>query len=358
MKLLQIRYFTLWLLFLLGIGIADAKTFRFDYQKSIDVAGGSELNISNTDGRIEIVGSPGGQVVINAVKYVRAADETEAEELGANIEIKVNRNNNRISIQTNYLRDSERSRSFWSRLFGSGPDTYGGVDYSITVPQDCRLEIDNGAGDIAVSDAKGDLFINSSSGDLRLFAITGDIDIEKAGSGDLNLSEIDGDIAVSATSGDLSLESISGASDIRMTNGNIRGNTIVGSVIVTQSSGDFLMKRLSGDLRLRTNAGSVDIEQDSGAVDIVSQAGDINIRTELDTYHDCSVRTSAGRILFAVPETAAGVFKLETSGGEIKTDLQLAVRSITRNRLVGESGSGGPKITLNTASGYIELMKY
>jgi DUF4097 and DUF4098 domain-containing protein YvlB len=346
-------------LILVSCGIRlEAKTFRFDYQKSIEIAGNVEFFLSNIEGRIEIIGGPGEQIQINAVKYVQASDEDESEELGANIEIRVTRNDNRVSVQTDYLRDSGRSRSFWSRLFGSDRDTYGSVDYSIAVPRKCRVEIDNTAGEILIDNIAGDLYINAMAGDIRLTGIKGSIDIEKGGPGEMALSDIQGDISLSSTESSVSLESLTGSSDIRLTAGDVRGSAINGAMIITQSSGEIILRRLLGDLRIRSNAGTIEVEQDSGAVDIVTQNGDITIETELKTYKDSIIRTTTGRILYSVPGGSAGTLRLETGSGEIKTDLKLAVRSISKNRLVGEFGSGGPKISLTTTSGYIDVTRH
>ncbi|MEP0827402.1 MAG: DUF4097 family beta strand repeat protein [bacterium] len=346
------------LLLLAFVFQAEAKTFRFDYQKTIDAADSVEFYLSNIPGRIDIMGGADNQVIIKAVKFVRASDQEEAEELGAAIDIKVTRTENRISVLTDYLKSARKSPSFWDRLFGADQEGFGGVDYTISVPRNCRLELEGSPGDIMVDGISGELYINASYGEVRLSAIAGNIDIEKNGPGEITFKDINGDISVSASSCDLSLESVDGSADIRLTSGDIRGDGLQGSLVIAQSSGEVNLRRLSGDVRLRSNAGAIDIQQDSGAADIVTQAGDVTIKTALKTYKDISVRTTAGRIVLTVPENSSGLLRLETGAGEIRTDLKLAVRSVTKNRLVGEFGSDGPKISLTTASGHIEVTEY
>ncbi|GEM_PF-937276 len=346
------------LLVLLTAFNAEAKTFRFDYQKIIDTADSVEFYLSNIPGRIDVVGGADNQVIIKAVKFVRASDQEEAEELGAAIDIRVTRTENRISVLTDYLKSTRKSPSFWDRLFGTDQESFGGVDYSISLPRSCRLELECSPGDVMVDGINGELYINASYGQVRLSSIAGNIDIEKNGTGEITLKDIEGDISVSASSCDLSLETFNGSADIRLTSGDVRGSALTGPFIISQSSGEVTLRQLSGDLRLRSNAGMVEIEQDSGAVDIVTQAGDVTVKTGLKTYKDISVRTTAGRINLAVPANSSGLLRLETGEGEIRTDLKMAVRSVTRNRLVGEFGTDGPKISLTTASGHIEVMGY
>lgn len=353
------RTYSVILLLLLITGFnAKAKTFRFDYQKTIDTADSVEFYLSNIPGRIDVVGGADNQVIIKAVKFVRASDQEEAEELGAAIDIRVTRTENRISVLTDYLKSTRKSPSLWERLFGTDQESFGGVDYSISLPRNCRLELESSPGDVMVEGINGELYINASYGQVRLNSIAGNIDIEKTGTGEISLKDIDGDISVSASSCDVNLEDLDGSADIRLTSGDVRGSALIGSLIISQSSGEITLKQVMGDLRLRSNSGMVDIQQDSGAVDIVTQAGDVTVNTVLKTYKDISVRTTAGRILLTVPQKSSGLLRLETGEGEIRTDLKLTVRSVTRNRLVGEFGADGPKISLITASGHIEVIGY
>ncbi len=233
-------------------GAASAKSYRFEYQKSVEVAGKPEILVSNTSGSVEITAAPVTDVNISALKNVRAADQAEAEKIADRIEIKVTKNGNLVKIETNYLKGRAGSLSFWERLFGTGEDSYGGVDYNITVPQECRIEVDNVSGNVTVSGIKEEVSINTTSGDLSLKDITGLIDVATV-SGAMELDNIKGDINISATSSDARLTAIDGMIDIRTTSGDIRGVDIRGPMTVSETSGEVSLASIAGDVRIKSD---------------------------------------------------------------------------------------------------------
>jgi DUF4097 and DUF4098 domain-containing protein YvlB len=343
-------------LLMISSGI-NAKGFRFEYQKMIDITGPIQLSLENPSGGIIITGAPSEKVSIEAAKNIRAVDAEEAEEISALIEIDVKQNKNKIDIQTIYHRSEKRSRSFWDKLFGTGGDSFGSVDYTIAVPARCQLTIKTASGNIEVSGIKDKIFINGASGDIILRNIDGSSDI-KSSSGEIKIEDIRGDINIAATSGGIILNSITGTMDIRTTSGDTKGSSLAGAVTLSQTSGKIDLTGLSGDVKIKSTSGDISIEQQSGAADIVSYSGRVMIKTELDSKRDYFAETMSGSIEFLVPQTSSGTVKMETGSGELKADLPLAIRTFSRNRLIGDFGSEGPKISLSTSSGDITIGQY
>jgi len=331
-----------------------AKSYHFDYQKNIDVSGEIELLISNTSGLIEVTGEPVERVTINATKHVRATDLDEAEEVADHIEIKVEKRGDRIIIETHYLKMVGRADSFWEKLLGAGPDSYGSVDYHVIVPSNFEVDIENVSGDVYLSKLYGDMMVSGSSGDFNLNDIEGRVDIETA-SGDIELTDIKGDVDISATSADISINSIVGAVDIRSTSGNITGGYVMGPFSISQTSGDSKLTDISGDVRIKSTSGDIEIGQESGCVEISTSSGDVKVKTELDSSRDFFVETSSGRVEFMVPETSSGFVRLETSSGSINTDLPVSINQFSRSKITGSFGEGGPRIYLLTTSGDIRI---
>ncbi len=345
------------IVFLIIAAVSYGKEYRFDYQKEILVTEKSSMSLSNISGGIEIVGVPGDKVIVRAIKIIQADKASEAEERAGLIEIEVKKTGNHIDVATDYLKESNRPRSFWEKLFGSDFDSYGSVDYTISVPPECRVEVESVSGDMAISDLKSDIDISSTSGDISLHNIQGMIEIS-AVSGDLEMADISGDIDISSTSSDMRLDSINGMIDIRSTSGDLRGTKINGSVSLSQTSGDVRLAGLSGDLRLKSTSGDIVIGQESGGIDVVTYSGDVEIQTKLDSPKDYYVETTSGMIVFAVPQSSAGSIRMETDTGRIRTELSLDNKSRSKHRMAGNFGEGGPKISLSTHSGDITLEAY
>ena len=336
---------------------AAGKTFSFEYQKMVDAPAKPELIVYNQAGSIRIVGAPVETMTISAVKNIRAADQDEAEEVAEHIEIKVTQSGNKISIKTNYLKLKSRSESFWSRLFGSGEDSFGSVDFEITVPQRCGLNVDNPSGVITISGVYGNIAATGVSDKMTLEDINGDL-ILNSMTGDISLTNITGRADMTTGGSNIEFSAITGAVEIHSTSGIKKGVNISGPVTISQTSGAVDIKYLTGNLMLRSTSGNVNVEQEEGTISIETHTGNVEIKTELFSDRDFYVSTSTGSIIFSVPETSSGKVRIETGSGQIITKLPVSIESVTRNKLTGSFGNGGPQITLMTESGDITVMEF
>lgn len=102
----------------------------------------------------------------------------------------------------------------------------------------------------------------------------------------------------------------------------------------------------------------ITIQQSRGAIDLVTLSGEVNIQTELDSPRDYFVETNSGSITFIIPEASSGVLNIETQSGDVQTEMPVAVKSVSRNQLVGEFGRGGPTIRLSSSSGDVTVALY
>jgi hypothetical protein len=266
-----------------------AEEFTFDYQKIIETDHPIDLRLEMASGKLTVSGGESDRLIIEAVKRIRATGLDEAEEVANHIEIKVKQTGNLVEISTNYLKLSNRSRSFWSKVLGAGADSYGDVDFNSTVP------------------------------DVNLFKI-------KSTAAEIELSNLEADI------------------DVENASGSIRGEFLFGPVTVRQPAGDIELKWVEGDIRINSNSSRIMIKQVVGAIDVLSRTGDVRF-----------VETTTGRITFEVPESSSGVLSIETRSGNVTSQVPVAIRSRTGTRLVGEFGSGGPRITLSSSTGDVEV---
>ncbi len=280
-----------------------ADEFSFDYQKIIDLKQQVTLDMRLVRGTVRIDGGEDHRIIINAVKRVRASNYNEAQEVADHIEIKVGESGERVEIQTNYLRMINRGRSFWQKLLGSGSDSYGQVEYTITVP-------------------------------------------------------IQTTVKISSLSSEIYVSSIEGGLDIENETGTAKAEYIFGPVTVSQPHGDVDLQWIEGDIRVKATTGTIVVNQIVGALDIATHTGEVHIRTELDSPRDFFVETTSGEITFAIPPAASGELDVETASGGIKTDIPIIIKSVTRTQLVGAFGDGGPRIKLTTSSGDVTVAQF
>jgi len=303
MRSLRVVIFAVGGLFWLAVTGARAAEYTYNYQKIIDIEQPVVLHLSLERGSVYISGSEDDRLIIEAVKSIRATDEDEAEEVADHIEIKVEVLPEKIDINTNYLQMLSRSPSFWQKVLGAGSDSYGSVDYRISLP------------------LKSSVQIRSMAADIELSSIEGEIQVDN-------------------------------------TAGKTRGEFLFGPVTVRQPQGEIDLRWVEGDIRIKSSSATITIQQSRGAIDLITLSGEVKIQTELDSPHDYLVETNSGSITFIIPEASSGVLNIETQSGDVQTEMPVAVKSVSRNRLVGEFGRGGPTIRLSSSSGDVTVALY
>ncbi len=291
------------LVVLLCVGAASAEEFTFQYQKIVEATEPIELDLTMATGKVFVNGSAGDQLIVEAVKRVRAVDRDEAEEVADHIEIRVDHDGPRINVKTNYLKLGARRKSFWNKLFGGGEDSYGDVDYYLTLPLTRSLNI-------------------------------------------------------TAMSADINLANVEAAVRIENASGSTRAEFLLGPVVVRQPTGPIELQWVEGDVRVHSNSGRISVTQMHGSLDLVSRTGDVFVKTELDSPRDFFVETETGHIEMVVPEMASGTLQIRTEAGEISTRVPVSIVSAARRSLVGEFGTGGPRITLTSLSGDVTVAQY
>lgn len=284
-------------------GPISAEEFTFQYQKIVEVTEPVELDLNMATGKVFVNGSAGDQLIVEAVKRIRAIDRDEAEEVADHIEIRVDQDGPQISVKTNYLKLGTRRKSFWNKLFGGGEDSYGDVDFHITLPATRRLSI-------------------------------------------------------TAMSAEIDVSNVEAAVEIENASGRTHAEFLLGPITVRQPTGPIELQWVEGDVRVHSNSGRISITQMYGSLDLVSLTGDIFVKTELDSPRDFFVETETGHIEIVVPELASGTLHIETEAGEISTEVPIAIVSTARHSLVGEFGTGGPRITLTSLSGNVTVAQY
>lgn len=299
-----------------------AKDFKFDYQRIVETGPEAELELAYVSGNLKIVSSNDGRVVIEAVKRVNAVSMDEAELVADHIEIKVKQDDNKVSVAANYLRMRNRSESFWKKVLGTGgADSYGEVDWTIHVPQGCRVTVVNTSGSMDISHILGDLDIRSSSAEISLNSIEGRINVENA-------------------------------------SGETRGELLFGPVTLRQAQGKIDLRFVEGDIKIKSSAADIKVRQDRGSFDLTTATGNVTIETYLDSSRDYFVSTESGNISLTIPETSSGNLRIESQTGDIKTDIPIAINSMSHKQIDGTFGLGGVTVHLMSTSGDVTVAQF
>jgi DUF4097 and DUF4098 domain-containing protein YvlB len=140
-------------------------------------------------------------------------------------------------------------------------------------------------------------------------------------------------------------------------NGPIRLEALDGSVRARTSNGPVRASRVRGALDIETSNGPVEATELTGSATIRTSNGPIQLTME--AAREVRATTSNGPITVRVPAGTEADVRARSSHGPITTDFDLNGGGfISRNRLEGSIGKGGPLLDLTTSNGPIRIVKW
>ncbi len=145
-----------------------SKTDKFDFG-----VGGTVAISGAPVGSIRIVGSSKNEIEITAEIEIQAASEADLARLGSVTTFVTQESNGRVGIITIGTHNKLGDKKLWSKFPKGLMNLPFRIDYTITVPRYCDLQIDNGKGDISVAGVEGPMRINSLASDAKLSLIGG-----------------------------------------------------------------------------------------------------------------------------------------------------------------------------------------
>lgn len=123
------------------------------------------------------------------------------------------------------------------------------IDINIIVPKTMNIEIDDGSGNMEVSDIDGWVEIDDGSGSLVVRNLGNQLKIDD-GSGNMKISNIAGDVFIDDGSGNTIIDDVRGSITIEDGSGQIEVTKVTGDFTVNDGSGSIEIKELSGEFHL------------------------------------------------------------------------------------------------------------
>ncbi|MEW5982386.1 MAG: DUF4097 family beta strand repeat-containing protein [Acidobacteriota bacterium] len=292
-------------------GWSTAQTQTEKFSKTVPLGRAGHFELSNISGDIVVTGVAGDQVVIEAVKRGRTADELKL------VTIDVMASQGRVEVETRYPRESRNLNV--------------SVYFTVMVPKDAEVRLNSVSGDIKASTIDGLFRAESVSGDVDINGI-GNLEAAKSVSGDVIVESAGspGELSVGSVSGDLELRNVKARS--------LDLSSVSGEITVTGSCERLAAKSVSGTLRY---AGPL---SRGGRYELQSHSGDVIVET-------------GEQVGF---EVTASSFS-----GDINSDVALAMtfgggregRRGRRQEIRGTFGDGSAKLVLTAFSGDIRIVR-
>jgi len=164
------------------------------------------------------------------------------------------------------------------------------------------------------------------------------------------------EIDLDTSGGGLRVESIRGDVKADTSGGGIRVRDVEGNVDVDTSGGGIRIENVRGDVRAETSGGGVRIENVTGRIDASSSGGPIEASFAPGAEARGSLSTSGGGVKVWLDQNANVEIDASTSGGSVSCDLPITTRGrMSKSKLRGTIGAGGPRLTLRSSGGSIRI---
>ncbi|MFH1763514.1 MAG: hypothetical protein ABIF09_04910 [Gemmatimonadota bacterium] len=149
-----------------------------------------------------------------------------------------------------------------------GGNRYARLDLRIEVPAGLAAEIQDGSGEMTLSDL-GSLMVKDGSGGLEIRGVSGFVSVED-GSGGVVIEDVDSDVEIHDSSGELQIRGVGGSLTLYDSSGEVDVQDVAGSVRVVQdSSGNIAVKNVGRDFIVeRDGSGGIRYEAVGGSVNI------------------------------------------------------------------------------------------
>jgi len=226
------------------------------------------------------------------------------------------------------------------RISGAAGGLTAHADLRVQVPAGREVAIYLAVGKVSVSNVEGRLRVDAHSAPITATGAKGELTLD-VGSGSVNASGIEGVLRVDTGSGPVEVSGFRG-SELSVDTGS-------GEVTASGIQADRMMVETgSGDIRVAT----------ATAPDVVLETGSGSVTADLRSAPaELTVETGSGNIAVTAPGTLGAEVEIETSSGDIETDYPLQVTRHARDHLVGRIGDGKGRISIETGSGDVRLMK-
>ncbi len=253
--------------------------------RSFQVQEHARLVIKNGAGRVAIRQGEEGMIGVAATKRASGIGITPE-----NMQVRYEQYGDALNITTNVA---------WN-LFQFGMRS---VDFEITVPANCDVQLENGSGRVAVQGTNGDVRVRTGSGSIEARDIEGQIAM-KTGSGHIEGSNLTGRIELRTGSSHIEVQNLQGQIDLHTGSSRIEGINLRGQVKARTGSGRIEMRQsaLTGYSLLKTGSSSIEFD---GTLDPQSSTG---------------MHAGSGAIRVSLPASSAFRLDAKTGSGGVHNE--------------------------------------
>jgi hypothetical protein len=322
----------------------------------------SSISVHTPRGDITVFADEDSDLRIVATKTVSSVSDSESSKRAAVIKIDVTPEKGGFRVEPSGI---------------TGDRSHTRVDLEVHLPKQVSVTAETESGDITISGISGAVTASSLSGDIAIHDVGSDV-TAKMQNGDVRIAQVHGDVGLSGKGNGVELSDVTGNATI---DGEFFGPIQISNIAQTTQfnssrtdltilkmhgrldldSDSLQISDVDGSIKLKTHDKSVEIENAAGRMDINNAHADVSITLKKPPTDEINVQNDSGGIDLALPAKSSFEISAASRSGEIDSEFDDAglnrETSGDTKKLDGKVGSHGPKITLDTTYGTINLRK-
>ncbi len=339
------------------------ESFEFSRTVQLEAGPGNTIRIHNIYGSVEVEPGDGNAIVVEVTLRIRASDRVEARRLEPELVFTIERRDG------NYVVDSNRDE------LSSGDRRRFRSSLWVQVPQESEVEVDNKYGTVQVTGLKGDQRVRNRFGPTTVHDVDGDLRIDDA-YGDVVAEFVSGDVTVANEFARVAMYRVGGNVSVDARMASVHLSDIDGEVSVVNRVSEVTGESIDGGVRIAGNDHSIDIEEVRSvevaitypnivadpppqAVDIGNRHGRVRVSFSEPPRGDVAIRGQYTDVSIGLPGDSSFFLDARTREGSIDFDFEglETFRSGSDVQVVGNMGTQGPDITIETRRGDVRLTR-
>ena len=229
-----------------------------EWTRTYRLAPGGQIEIVNTNGKIEIEGADVEQIEIRAERIVKAATDEVARGLLPKIDIKEDVTSDRIRLETGRIEGFKIGISYEVR-------------YTVRAPRNTAIRVTNTNGEVAASGLTGVLFARTTNGGVKANNVSGEVSARTTNGGvHVDIADLTAKVSLQTTNGGVELmvpDDVKADLSASCTNGGINVSGL--KLETTESSRRRVEGKLNGGGTL------IDLRTTNGGIRVRSRSSDV-----------------------------------------------------------------------------------
>lgn len=324
---------------------------------------GSHVTVMTGRGNVNIHATDGSMLDVSANETGRAANERAAADLLDQVHVVIEKTPDGYLVRTDGQAESNRGTV--------------SVDLEISLPKSSSANVTTGHGDINVADLQGAVVTSSGQGSIEVHDTGSDVSASLT-KGDARVTNTKGNVRITGQGSEIEITDVAG--DANVTGefyGPIRVRNVAKTTKYVSRKLDLTLVKLTGLLELDSSevevsdvAGSaklisenknVSAENVAGKLTVVNTNGTVKVGYSQPPREDIAITNDSSPVELTLPSNSTFEISAISKSGDVESDFDNSSLSSSNDngtgRLAGRVGSGGPKITIVTSYGAINLRK-